>query len=119
MSKDATELVAHLARQAAHVSHDVGGEHLAMIATRLVADARVLHRLAERECNDDRTPDVQAADEKKDEKYSRRVRETLKPFGVSVRFNGDPRGYPVKLFFTYHERIYNTWGGAEEGYGIG
>ena len=37
--------------------------------------------------------------------------------GVTADFSGDPRGYVVKIHFPGNE--YNTWGGAESGYGIG
>lgn len=49
-----------------------------------------------------------------------RVKEQLKEIGkmcmLPLKFNGDPRGYTVKCFFF--DGSYNTWGGAEEGYGI-
>jgi hypothetical protein len=31
-------------------------------------------------------------------------------------FGGDPRGYTVKVHLPNH--AYNTWGGAESGYGV-
>ena len=37
---------------------------------------------------------------------------------LPVNFNGDPRGYPVKVVLPKTRR-YNTWGGAETGWGFG
>lgn len=45
---------------------------------------------------------------------------------IRVTFDGDPRGYVVKVLFPkrdvgggHMERPYNTWGGSESGFGIG
>ena len=46
-----------------------------------------------------------------------RVRELAGLLGVRVTFGGDPRGYTVKLHVE-GDKLYNTWGGAESGYGI-
>ncbi len=40
----------------------------------------------------------------------------LKPYGFTAITGGDPRGYTVKILFP--SGIYNTLGGAEEGYGV-
>lgn len=47
----------------------------------------------------------------------RRVHTLAARMGATVKFNGDPRGYVVKL--TLPSGRYNTWGGKGEGYGIG
>lgn len=36
--------------------------------------------------------------------------------GCKVKFGGDPRGYTVKVFLPSGR--YNTWGGAEDGWGV-
>ena len=41
---------------------------------------------------------------------------------INARFNDDPRGFSVKLQFRPEDpqnQPYNTWGGAEDGWGIG
>ena len=46
----------------------------------------------------------------------RRVKALCDGWGLRVTFNGDPRGYAVKLHFS--TGVYNTWGGKSEGWGI-
>lgn len=46
-----------------------------------------------------------------------RVANRAAAHGATVKFNGDPRGYVVKLGLPSGR--YNTWGGKGEGYGIG
>lgn len=36
---------------------------------------------------------------------------------ITVTYQGDPRGYTVKLHFP-RTKPFNTWGGVEEGYGV-
>lgn len=51
------------------------------------------------------------------ERAENRIRAICKPLGMEVKFGGDPRGFPVQLFLPSGK--YNTWGGAESGYGVG
>jgi len=80
----------------------------------MVRLAKVLHKIAEHECNG----------------YSYKAMEGRKfnsqvtigtiavKYGLKVDFDGDPRGYVVKIHAPKGD-VYNTWGGRESGYGIG
>lgn len=75
--------------------------------------ARRLHKIYENECN---------RELKKNEIEERDLLETkINRFflssGCQIKFNGDPRGFPVKIH--HPSKIYNTNGGREEGWGIG
>lgn len=72
--------------------------------------ARLAH-YAETECNYGLTE----GQKKRVAHLMERVRALLPP-NVTASFNGDPRGYAVKLHFV--SGAYNTWGGKEEGWGI-
>ena len=54
--------------------------------------------------------------EKREGQIERRIKEVCDAIGLPVEFGGDPRGYTVKVFFPSGK--YNTWGGAESGYGV-
>lgn len=83
-------------------------------AERLLRIARRCSRLAEKACNEPITP----ADAVRELRSQDAIRSTLEAYpGVRVTFEGDPRGYVVKLHTPGGE--WNTFGGAEEGYGIG
>jgi hypothetical protein len=72
-----------------------------------------LHRYAEAACNYQLTP----AQEKRVEHLEARVQAICcDELGIGVKFNGDPRGYAVKLLLPSGD--YNTWGGKEDGWGI-
>ena len=36
---------------------------------------------------------------------------------ATLKFGGDPRGFTVKVMLQ-KTRLFNSWGGAEEGYGV-
>lgn len=76
--------------------------------------ARMLTRLAEKDCNEGLSPPEQAAEKR----YQTIINLIVAHYeGCSVKFDGDPRGYCVKVFFPGGES--NTWGGKEEGFGVG
>ena len=82
-----------------------------------------LHRIQERQCNgyqDYKGNWDQAAadrDEKRETRIQDKVRAIVARYSpLSVNFNGDPRGYSIKLLGTGKS---NTWGGMEDGYGVG
>jgi len=86
------------------------------LAFELLALARRLNRYNETECN----YGLSERQQKNVERLEKRVREMLPP-QVGVTFNGDPRGYAVKLHFA--SGVYNTWGGKtwggkKKGWGI-
>lgn len=51
------------------------------------------------------------------ERAKDQAREIVEAHGFTLITGGDPRGYALKVLFGA-EGPYNTWGGAEEGYGI-
>lgn len=71
-----------------------------------------LNRYNETSCNYGLTP----AQEKRVANIEKRVTALCTSLGISAHFNGDPRGYAVKLALP--DGSYNTWGGKEEGWGI-
>ena len=79
----------------------------------VLRDAATLTRLAEQACNAEPT----RQDIAREQSAERRVKDLAARYGATVKFNGDPRGYVVKLGLPSGK--YNTWGGRESGYGIG
>jgi len=76
--------------------------------------ARSLHHLAEVACNGELTK----RQETRQANLEAKVAKLLAECGaVKVIQNGDPRGYAVKAVFPTGD--YNTWGGREDGFGIG
>lgn len=54
--------------------------------------------------------------EKREGQIEKRIAKIVEPFGLRVRFGGDPRGFTVALYFP--DNSYNSWGGQENGWGI-
>ena len=54
--------------------------------------------------------------EKRQAQVERRMREVCAACGLSANFQGDPRGYTVKIAFP--DGAYNTMGGREDGWGV-
>lgn len=91
----------------------------------MIPAARELMRLArrhgkiqERLCNE---PDYNGAIKRSDANCERRITELCKAEPIrcavdAVIFGGDPRGYTVKV--RLKDGRYNTWGGAEDGWGV-
>lgn len=50
------------------------------------------------------------------ERLEKRIKAICEKIGCRVETDGDPRGYTVKVFLPTGE--YNTWGGAESGWGV-
>lgn len=107
LRKDADQLAKHLSEHGANYPQ----YNPFALSFDLLALARRLNRYNEVECNYGLTERQQ----KNVERLEKRVRELLPP-QVGVTFNGDPRGYAVKLHFA--SGVYNTWGGKSEGWGI-
>ena len=105
--KAATDLATHLCENGANYPQ----YNAFALAFELLALARRLNRYNETECNYGLTERQQ----KNVDRLEKRVRELLPP-QIGVTFNGDPRGYAIKLHFE--SGVYNTWGGKEEGWGI-
>lgn len=71
-----------------------------------------LHKYAETACNFSLTD----RQEKRVDALEKRAIAHAAALGVTLKFNGDPRGYAVKVMLPNGD--YNTWGGKEEGWGI-
>lgn len=87
------------------------------VARSLVRHAKALSRLNEAACNRPLT----AADERAERDHTARVKALAEKIGCGVKFQGDPRGYSVKLHFGPDPKRQpgNTWGGTDDGWGIG
>jgi len=85
------------------------------VARALVRRAKLLHRSYVNACNRPLLLKEQA-DEIRHERAVKRLCDTVR---IEVKFNGDPRGFPVKLHFGGENQPHNTWGGTGDGWGIG
>ena len=81
-------------------------------AEQILEDADVMQKFAVDYCN--RSLSQQEAEA--DEAAMKRIAKLCKAHDVEADFNGDPRGHVVKLHLK--SGTYNTWGGAEAGYGV-
>lgn len=96
----------------------------------LLRHAKTHGNLAEAECNGPgdwvhRIPYPQAGEiieafekriEKRQEQIEKRIKAICEKIGCRVETGGDPRGYTIKVFLP--NGAYNTWGGAESGWGV-
>lgn len=87
------------------------------VARALVRHAKALHRLYERECNEDTSNDQRH--QLLVAHHERWVARLCSIIEVGHHLNGDPRGFPVKLHFGGERQPHNTWGGVAVGWGIG
>jgi hypothetical protein len=104
--------------------------HVERAARLILRHAKTHGNIAEAECNGpgpwvDRIPYPEAGEiyakhearcEKRRERIERRIAEICKPLGIVADFQGDPRGYTVKLHLPTGAS--NTWGGREDGFGV-
>lgn len=74
--------------------------------------ARGMQRLATEECNRQLTEREQA----RQERLKLAVHAMAKSWGIVAHVGDDPRGYCIKLMLP--SGTYNTWGGAECGWGV-
>ena len=68
-----------------------------------------LHRLAETACN----RELSDPEQRKQIRIEGYVKDLLECYGVRVRFEGDPRGGTIRMFFDSHAS--NNWGGEDWG----
>ena len=125
-TKEREEFVAQLTR----ALPDVAPHLVARNARLLMRHARTHGNLAEAECNGpgdyvNRIPYPEAGRiydehqercERRTAQVERRIEALCTDLGIKADFGGDPRGYAVKLHLP--GGAYNTWGGAESGWGV-
>lgn len=87
-------------------------QQVASGAVELLRLADRLHHYAEAACSYSLT----ATQEKRVTTLEARVKEICDGWNIKVKFNGDPRGYVVKLLLP--DESYNSWGGKGEGWGL-
>ena len=68
-----------------------------------------LHRLAEDACNYGLSP----SQEKKEARIENKVTDLLSLYGITVKFNGDPRGGAIRMLLPDHSS--NGWDGETWG----
>lgn len=77
-------------------------------------------RIQERWCSEDMSqiPGREEATKRLEKSLEEKIRAYAKglPNVKGVKFTGDPRGYCVRLMLE--DGRYNTWGGAEDGWGV-
>ena len=85
----------------------------ARVAGLLIRDAKVIQRHCVNACN----REVTSQETARAMQAEHRMRKVLANYpGVELVVGGDPRGYCCKLLLP--SKRYNTWGGAESGYGV-
>ncbi len=89
----------------------------------LIRHAKALHHIAERQCSEEMSDEEVTKVNKREANIEKQILEIVSIRNqrqgdrVAVGFDGDPRGYVVKLHLP--DGRYNTWGGKEVGWGIG
>lgn len=91
------------------------------IAELLVTKAKALGRIAERWCSEEMSDETTARVTKREERLEAEVTALCDEINVRPSFDGDPRGFVVKLHFGPDPKRQpgNTMGGCETGWGIG
>jgi hypothetical protein len=113
--QQATDLIHSMRRVNIHEFHtEVFGLSDREAVCDMVRLAKAYHRIQEHDCNGTKTKRMETMERN----LECRIEEIAVKYGLRVVFEGDPRGYVVKLFSPL-KNVYNTWGGVESGYGIG
>lgn len=116
------ELLARVANPEieAHAVHNFRADHYER-AEALIRLAGEHAKLAEHACNRELT----AREVEREKTIEREIAAQLRAVradggSIGVTFEGDPRGYTVKLHLPPIDgrKPHNTWGGAESGWGI-
>jgi hypothetical protein len=95
------------------VESDEDRERTMQVGRALIRQSITHGRYAVMECNGDGGE----WREHRQEVVSDRLERMAESLGVTLELGGDPRGYTVKLMTPKSGR-YNTWGGAECGWGV-
>lgn len=90
-----------------------------ILCTRLNRLAKQYNRIQEKWCSVQMTERQKKSLEKSEARIEKEIKDIIYVCAgiVSVKFGGDPRGFCVKLMLL--DERYNTWGGKEDGWGIG
>jgi uncharacterized protein YcgI (DUF1989 family) len=81
----------------------------ATLARSLMRAAKRYHRLCETECNGG-SEELMALCDRNSKAIESRVTKALAPYGITAKFNGDPRGAVIKLVLPRTKRN-NDFGG--------
>ena len=114
-------MITNIGRKLAH-EIDPKGEAFGLneqeILSRIHRLAVTYTRIQELWCNEEMSERRTAYLQRREAQIENRIKaHAAKLPGVTVvKFDGDPRGYVVKLMLASGH--YNTWGGTEEGWGI-
>lgn len=87
------------------------------LAAGLRSCAKIVHNVAENECNGYRFEDHEKLDQRRNARAVAKAEAWLKPHGIKLRTGGDPRGACFYLMTPKSERS-NTWGGKESGWAV-
>ncbi len=98
---------------ALEVTKPIDPETLADIGRLILRSAATHGRYAVEECN----RELSASEVSLHNASCERLARYANRLGVTLTLGGDPRGYTVKLM-TPKSGKYNTWGGAEDGWGV-
>lgn len=113
-------MISKQVRELANDLSGAGGLVLPSDAAVLLRFAKRYAKIQERWCNDDMsgTPGAEDRLRAKEAQLEEIIRGIVKnmPSLTGVKFSGDPRGYCVKVIRK--DGRYNTWGGADDGWGI-
>lgn len=118
ITRKGRELASKLDRSYPDLPLRVWHETLYPLCSLVCRHAATHRRLQETACNRELTPQ-EMTQEGRCEEHIRYLVERLPLVGgqpIRVKFQGDPRGYTVKLIMP--DGRYDTWGGAAEGLGV-
>ncbi len=90
-------------------------------ALELMRLARASQRWNERLCSVQMTPEEEARGEAREERRIAKAKRIVEAYGFVLVECGDPRGYALRVIFApldLKNSPYNTWGGAESGWGV-
>lgn len=86
------------------------------VAGLLMRHAKTHGRIQERWCSEEMSESLTRRVERREKQIEALITRHAESLGCKVHFDGDPRGYTVKLFLPTGD--WNTWGGKESGYGV-
>ncbi len=108
-AKDAMETLAAFQEETGKTAHE-----LVQVILRLYQLAARVQRYNELDCNHGLDPRQQRVSDR----LEKAMVELAASIGLVGKHGGDPRGYPFYVLLPKTRR-YNSWGGAETGWGIG